>query len=181
MTAFDRIRDAYGAMDSRTRLRWGYALMAILALAVAFSALHDRIALLEKKRIRREADLVEMMGLKNSVREARAVSQRLTNRMTATRPDETPAKIVEETGIRGKSTRITPMKGEERAGFMEDAAEVKIEGLTANEAVNLLHRLEKGLRPVVVKKALLRTRFDDPARLDLTLTVALLRQAPGAR
>ena len=88
---------------------------------------------------------------------------------------------MEESGIKGKSTRITPVKGEERAGFMEDAAEVKIEGLSANEAVNLLHRLEKGPRPVIVKKALLRTRFDDPARLDLTLTVALLRQAPGTR
>lgn len=181
MTALDRIRDAYGAMDSRTRLRWGYALMALLALAVAFSAIHDRIALLEKKRIRREADLVEMMGLRLQLREARAVSQRLANRLAATRPDDTPARIVEEIGIKGKSTRITPVKGEERAGFMEDAAEVKIEGLTANEAVNLLHRLEKGPRPVLVKKALLRTRFDDPARLDLTLTVALLRQAPGGR
>lgn len=181
MTAFDRIRGAYGAMDSKTRLRWGYALIALLALAVAFSAIYDRIALLEKKRVRREADLVEMMGLRNNVREARAVSQRFTNRLAATRGEETPAKIVEETGIKGKSTRVTPMKGEERGGFMEDAAEVKIEGLTANEAVNLLHRLEKSARPVIVKKALLRTRFDDPSRLDLTLTVALLRQAPGAR
>lgn len=181
MTVFDRIRDAYGAMDSQTRLRWGYALIALLALAVTFSAIYDRIALLEKKRIRREADLVEMMGLKNNIRDVRAVSQRFTNRLAATRGDETPAKIVEETGIKGKSTRITPMKGEERGGFLEDAAEVKIEGLTANEAVNLLHRLEKGTRPVIVKKALLRARFDDPSRLDLTLTVALLRQAPGAR
>ena len=181
MTAIDRIRDAYGAMDSRTRLRWGYALIALLALAVAFSAIYDRISLLEKKRVRREADLVEMMGLRHQMREARAVSQRLTNRLAATRPDDTPAKIVEESGIKGKSTRVTPVKGEERAGFMEDAAEVKIEGLSANEAVNLLHRLEKGPRPVVVKKALLRTRFDDPSRLDLTFTVALLRQAPGVR
>lgn len=181
MTTLDSIRNAYEAMDSRTRLRWGYALIALLALAVAFSAIYDRIALLEKKRIRREADLVEMMGLRHQVRDVRSVSQRLANRLAATRPDDTPAKIVEEIGIKGKSTRITPVKGEERAGFMEDAAEVKIEGLTANEAVNLLHRLEKGPRPVIVKKALLRTRFDDPARLDLTLTVALLRQAPGAR
>ncbi|MBT1074103.1 general secretion pathway protein GspM [Geobacter grbiciae] len=181
MTALNRIRDAYGAMDSQTRLRCGYALIALLALAVAFSAIYDRIALLEKKRIRREADLVEMMGLKNNIHDVRAVSQRFTNRLAATRGDETPAKIVEETGIKGKSTRVTPMKGEERGGFLEDAAEVKIEGLTANEAVNLLHRLEKGTRPVIVKKALLRTRFDDPSRLDLTLTVALLRQAPGAR
>lgn len=181
MTAFDRIRDAYTAMDSQTRLRWGYVIIALLAFAVALSAVHDRIALLEKKRIQRETDLVDMMGLKQRIKEARALSQRLANRLSATRADDTPAKIVEETGIKGKSIRITPVKGEERGGFMEDAAEVKIEGLTANEAVNLLHRLEKGTRPVVIKKAIMRTRFDDPARLDLTLTVALLRQAPVAQ
>lgn len=180
MTAFDRIRDAYNAMDSQTRLRWGYVIIAILAFAVALSAVHDRITLLEKKRIQRETDLVDMMGLKQRITEARSLSQRLANRLSATRPDDTPAKIVEETGIKGKSIRITPVKGEERGGFMEEAAEVKIEGLTANEAVNLLHRLEKGTRPVVIKKAIMRTRFDDPARLDLTLTVALLRQAPVA-
>lgn len=180
MTAFDRIRDAYNAMDSQARLRWGYVIIAILAFAVALSAVHDRITLLEKKRIQRETDLVDMMGLKQRITEARSLSQRLANRLSATRPDDTPAKIVEETGIKGKSIRITPVKGEERGGFMEEAAEVKIEGLTANEAVNLLHRLEKGTRPVVIKKAIMRTRFDDPARLDLTLTVALLRQAPVA-
>lgn len=180
MTAFDRIRDAYNAMDSQARLRWGYVIIAILAFAVALSAVHDRITLLEKKRIQRETDLVDMMGLKQRITEARSMSQRLANRLSATRPDDTPAKIVEETGIKGKSIRITPVKGEERGGFMEEAAEVKIEGLTANETVNLLHRLEKGTRPVVIKKAIMRTRFDDPARLDLTLTVALLRQAPVA-
>ena len=67
---------------------------------------------------------------------------------------------------------------EERGGFLEDAAEVKIDGVTANEAVNLLFRLEKGPRPVVIKRALLKTRFDDPARLDLTFTIALLKALP---
>jgi general secretion pathway protein M len=30
----------------------------------------------------------------------------------------------------------------------------------------------------VIKKALLKSRYDDPARLDLTLTIALLKAAP---
>lgn len=182
MTLFDRMREAWRALDRQTRLRAGYAAVAILLLAVALSTAYDRIALLEHKRERREADLVEMMRLKSRLSEAQAVSQRLANRMAATRPDDSPVRIIEETGIKGKSVRVTPVKGEERPGFVEDAAEVKIDGLTANEAINLLHRLEKGARPVLVKKASLRTRFDDPTRLDLTLTVALLKPAaPGAR
>jgi general secretion pathway protein M len=63
--------------------------------------------------------------------------------------------------------------------MMEDAADVKIDGLTANEAINLIYRLEKGNRPLLLKKANLRVRFDDPSRLDLVLTIALLKPAPG--
>ncbi|WP_298268617.1 general secretion pathway protein GspM [Geobacter sp.] len=181
MNPFDRIRTAYVTLSPRTRLRAGYGVIILLAAAIACSAVADRVAALERKRRQREGDLVEMMSLKGRLLEARALSQRFTNRLAATRGDDTPAKIVEETGIKGKSLRITPVKGEERPGFVEDAAEVKIEGVSANEAVNLLYRLEKGPRPVIVRKALLKTRFDDPSRLDLTLTVVLLKAAPGGR
>jgi general secretion pathway protein M len=54
---------------------------------------------------------------------------------------------------------------------------MKIEGLTANELVNLLHRLEKGAKPVILKKLLVKSRFDDPAKLDVTLTLALIKAA----
>jgi len=56
-----------------------------------------------------------------------------------------------------------------------------IEGLSANEAVNLVYRLERGARPVTVKKALIRQRFDDPAKLDLSLTIALIKPAPAGQ
>ena len=109
-------------------------------------------------------------------------AQRLANRLSATRPDDSPAKIIEEIGIKGRSSQIKPVKGEEIPGYQEDAAEVKIEGLTANEATNLIYRLEKGARPVTVQKALIRQRFDDPSKVDITLTIALIKAAsPGAR
>lgn len=182
MNLLDRIRDLYATTSPQTRLRAGYALIAVLALAVAWSAVSGRIALLERQRLSREADLVEMMSLKGRLLETRTVSQRLTNRLAATRGDDSPAKIMDEIGIKGRSTRVTPVKSEARGGFLEEAAEVKIEGVTANEAINLVYRLEKGPKPVVVRKANLRTRFDDPSHLDLTLTVALLKAAaPGAR
>ena len=95
------------------------------------------------------------------------------------RPDDSPAKIVEEIGIKGRNSQIKPVKGAEIPGYVEDAADVKIEGLSANELANLLFRLEKGPRPVTVKKALIKQRFDDPAKLDLSLTIALIKPAPA--
>jgi general secretion pathway protein M len=123
-----------------------------------------------------------MMRLKVRYQSASVGAQRLSNRLMATRPDDSPAKVIEEIGIKGRGSQIKPVKGDEIPGYVEDAADVKIEALSANEAVNLIYRLEKGTRPVTVKKALIRQRFDDPSRLDLSLTIALIKPAPaGAR
>jgi len=173
------IRDWWQDLDDRTRLWSGYALIVLLAATVGWSALSARVQALEKKRSARETVLKELMPLKTAYLSARQASDRLSARMATLRPDDSPAKIIEDTGIKGKSIKIVPMKGEERAGFTEDAADIRIEGLTLNEAVNLLYRLEKGSRPLVVKKCNLRTRFDDPSRCDLGLIMALLRPAPG--
>jgi len=178
----DTIMTRLQGVDSRTRLRLGMCLAAILVVIIALSAVNARISALEKKRLARESDLTEMMKLKIRYQQANAGSQRLANRLLSTRPDDSPAKIIEEIGIKGRNSQIKPVKGEEIPGFLEDAADVKIEGLSANEAINLIYRLEKGTRPVTVKKAFLKQRFDDPAKLDLSLTIALIKPAPaGAR
>ena len=168
----------YHHLDSRLRLRLGIGIAVFLFLAILFSTANDRIGLLKKKLAAREADIAEMLVLKQRYQEANVVAQKLANRLMATRSDDSPAKIIEEIGIKGKGSQIKPLKGEERGGYLEDAAEVKMDGLTLNEVVNLFFLLEKGNRPVVIKKALLKTRFDDPSRLDLTFTVALLKTAP---
>ena len=175
------LRERFNELEPAVRLKAGYCIAALLLLAIVYSALHDRIVRLEKKRVSREADLTEMMLLKQRHREASAGAQKLSNRLSAVTVEDSVAKLIEEIGITGKSSQIKPLKGEERPGFVEDAAEVKIEGLSANEMVNLLHRLEKGTKPLVMKKLLVKTRFDDPAKLDVTLTVALIKSVPSEK
>ncbi len=182
MSRFDALRDAFLELDRRTRLTIGGGIAALLVVALLLSSAHAMVAKLARQRQAKEADLVELMQLKSRFLSAKAVSQRFSNRLAATKPDDTLAKIVDEIGIKGKSLQVTPLRGEQHGLYQEDAAEIKIEGLTANEAVNLLFRLEKGTRPVVVRKADLKTRFDDPSRLDLTITAALLKSAaPGQK
>lgn len=171
------IMNALQGLDSRARQRIGVAIAIVLAIVIVLSAANSRISALERKRAAREADIAEMMRLKVRYQQANAGAQRLANRLVATKPDDSPAKVIEEIGIKGRGSQIKPVKGEEVPGYVEDAAEVRLEGLSANEAVNLLHRLEKGTRPITVKKALVKQRFDDPSKLDLVLTIALLKPA----
>ncbi|HEY3309524.1 MAG TPA: hypothetical protein VGJ93_13810 [Desulfuromonadaceae bacterium] len=172
--------EAWRNLDNQVRLRAGYILIALLATIMAWTALAGKVADLERKRKAREVVLKEMLPLKVAYRSAKFSSNKLNERLAMVRADDSPAKIIEEIGIKGKGVRITPLKGEERGGFIEDAADIKIDGLTANEAINLLYRLEKGSRPLVVKKANLRVRFEDPSRFDLALVMALLKPVPGA-
>lgn len=172
------LTERFNEMDQAARLNVGYFIAAILALAIGYSAVNDRIARLEKKRVSRQADLAEMMLLKQKHREASAGAQKLANRLSAVTPDDSVARLIDEIGIKGKNSQIKPLKGDDRPGFMEDAAEVRIEGLSANEVVNLLFRLEKGVKPVVIKKANFKTRYDDPGKLDVNLNVALLKPVP---
>lgn len=179
MRRLDYLADVWRSLDSRTRLWSGYALIALLAVVLGWSALAAKTAELERKRAARETVLKELLPLKVAYRSAKLTADQLVGRMASLRPDDTPAKVMEEIGIRGKGVKITPLKGEERSGFVEDAADVRLEGLTSNETINLIYRLEKGSRPMTVKKANLRVRFDDPARFDLAMTVALLKPVPG--
>lgn len=179
MRPLEIIRDFWQDLDGRTRLWIGYALILLLAASVGWSALSGKVQALEKKRSAREAVLKDLLPLKVKYLSARQSSDQLNGRIASLRPDDSPAKLIEETGIKGKSIKIVPLKGEDRSGFVEDAADIHIEGLTLNEAVNLLYRLEKGNRPLVIKKSNVRVRFDDPSRCDLSLILALLKPAPG--
>lgn len=177
MRFLDQLRERYESTDRDTRLYIGIGMAVLLLLLVLFTSANQRISALEKKRNAREGELVEMMGLKQRYLSAKSSYQRFSSRLAASAGDDSPARIVENIGIKGKSSRVTPLKGEQRGGFVEDAAEVLMEGLTANEAVNLVYRLEKGVKPVLIKKANLKVRFDDPSRLDVILTMAVLKPA----
>lgn len=179
MKPLEILSDNWQGLDSRTRLMCGYALIILLAAAVGWSLLDAKTQVLEKKRVARETVLKELMPLKVSYQNVRQSSDQLNGRMASLRPDDSPAKIIDEIGIKGKSIKIAPLKGEDRSGFIEDAADVRIEGLTMNEAINLLYRLEKGSRPLVIKKSNMRIRFDDPSKCDLSLNMALLRPVQG--
>jgi len=177
MKLLEQIRTTWNDLDRQARLRAGYVLIALLAAGVAWSALAGKTAGVEQKLKAREAVLKELLPLKVSYRAAKQSSDLLAGRMAMLRTDDSPAKIIEEIGIKGKGVKISPLKGEERNGLIEDAADVRVDGLTFNEAVNLIYRLEKGSRPLLIKKTSLRVRFDDPSRCDLTMILALLKPA----
>ena len=58
--------------------------------------------------------------------------------------------------------------------FREESFDVRIENLTYLEAVKTLQRLSAGSLPVAIRSASLKSRYDDPRYLDVTLRVGFL-------
>lgn len=179
MNLLDDLRNRWQELEPTARLYLGYATIATLLIALCWSYIDLEASKLEKKLAARETVLKEMLPLKVAYTSVRQQSDELKGRAAALRPDDSLARIIEETGIKGRSLKLLPIKGEEKQGFVEEAAEIRVEGLTLNETLNLLYRLEKGRKPLVIRKANLRVRFDDPSRFDVTLVMALLKPLPG--
>lgn len=177
MTSLKEIAEDFRELDPAIRLRVGISLAVCLALALLYSLAYDQVNRLEKRRTAKESEIAELLVLKQRFQEANSAAQRTANLLAAVGAADSPAKLIEEAGIKGKSLQVKPLKTEERNGFQEESADVRIEGLTPNEAINLIFKLEQGTRPASIRKALFKTRFDDPSRLDLAMTVSLQKGA----
>jgi general secretion pathway protein M len=63
-----------------------------------------------------------------------------------------------------------------RGNLLEENLEAKFERLTLEQVLRLLWMIETGPVPMQVREIDLRKRFDDPALLDLTMTVSAMRR-----
>lgn len=177
MNAIRQYLSSFNELTPAVRLRFGIGIATLLALALLYSYARDQVTGMERLRSASEREITELLSLKQRYAEAAAIARRTANLQVSVRPDDSPAKLIEDIGIKGKGLQVKPLKSDERGGFVEEVAEVKIDSLTPNEAVNLLYRLEYGAKPVTVRKATFKTRFEDPSRLDLAMTIALRKGA----
>ncbi len=79
-------------------------------------------------------------------------------------------------GIPQSAVSLKSGGGRDGEMFREESFEVRMENLTYLEAVNALQKLSGTDQPVVVRSALLKSRYDDPRYLDVTLNVGYLSQ-----
>lgn len=176
MTMQDRLKESLTTMDAGLRRLLITGLASIALFILCYALLSGHLANLERKLVSRESTLKELMPLQQRYKEVSGDAQRLTNRLSAVTAEDSPVSVIEQSGIVAKAgIQAKPLPRQEKNGSLEEQAEVSLAGLNLNEAVNLLHRLEYGAKPVTVRKAVIRSRFSDPSKLDLTLTVGLLR------
>lgn len=78
-------------------------------------------------------------------------------------------------GLKQRIRSVKPLNTREAPGLVEEEAEVQVERVNINEAVNLFYKIENAPMSIFIKKAAVKASFENPANLDITMTIALVR------
>ena len=82
--------------------------------------------------------------------------------------------VARQSGVQDRIASMKPVKGKQDSGLEESSVEVRLEKLDLAKTVELLKRIEDAKNLVVVKRLRMKSRFDDPQLLDVTLLVSTL-------
>jgi hypothetical protein len=75
-------------------------------------------------------------------------------------------------GLKGKIKSVKRID----ASADEERAELSLKDVDMNEMVNVLYAFKNVPIPIVIKKAELKTSFQKPGRLDMTMTLSLVKK-----
>jgi general secretion pathway protein M len=154
---------------------------AALILALTFVVLPgiSRLRSNARAAAAAESDLAEVRRVRPELERAqRDARQKAALVQTAANAKESPlarlSSAIQEAGI--PQAAFSVKSGGTRDGefFREESFDVRMENLTYLEAVKAIQRLSGGNIPAVVRSALLKSRYEDPRYLDVTLRVGFL-------
>ncbi|HEX9190912.1 MAG TPA: hypothetical protein VF847_02375 [Candidatus Deferrimicrobiaceae bacterium] len=126
-----------------------------------------------------EGDLAEVRRVRPELERAqRDARQKAALAQSAANAKDSPlsrlSSAIQEAGI--PQAAFSVKSGGTRDGefFREESFDVRMENLTYLEAVKAIQRLSGGNLPAVVRSTLLKSRYEDPRYLDVTLRVGFL-------
>jgi hypothetical protein len=78
-------------------------------------------------------------------------------------------------GLNQKVKSVKSIGVREKKYGIEEEAELQIEKVNMNEVTNILYRIENAPMVLSIKKATIKTSFDNPSLLNITMTIGLIK------
>lgn len=98
-------------------------------------------------------------------------------------PEMTAAEAVQEAasraGIKKNLSALKPFIEPASKGFRRSGVEVRVEGITQNELLNLIYRIEDHQNLLLIKDFVLKARFGSSGLNDVTLQIVLVTRDNG--
>jgi hypothetical protein len=165
--------------EKRILVLGGGAAAVLLVVAFLVIPAISRIRTLSRTTTMAERNLAEVRRSAPDLQRVRqATLERQGAVSAAANAKESPlarlTSILQGAGIPASVATIKSTGTRDGEAFREESFEVQIENLTYLEAVNALRKLSAKDLPVVVRSTVLKSRYDDPRYLNLTLRVGYL-------
>jgi len=161
----------------------GAAAVAILLLTFVVLPGAARLKSHARAAAAAEADLAEVRRVRPELeRIRRETVQKASLVKSQANSKESPVSrlsaALQEGGIPQAAVSVKSGGARDGEFFREESFEVRMENLTYLEAVKALQRLSSDALPTVIRSALLKSRYEDPRYLDVTLRVGFLSPKP---
>ncbi len=157
-------------MDPRTPA------IVLLPLLLAL-ALYVKVTGEERRASHLRRQLSEMQELMKGYEEADSEMEAYRKRVFL--KEEEVSVVLEEVldglHLKERLSSIRPTVQKEAGKYLVEGAEVKMERLTLNEAVNLLYAVERGQEGFILRSLTMKKDFSRPERLNVTFEVAVLK------
>lgn len=117
----------------------------------------------------------EMLSLKDDYLVLRGKIDSLERKKKLTRVQgiiQAVDNVSEPLGLKEKVKSVKPLSSTEKG---EEKAEVSVQSVSMNEMVNLLYAVENAPMLLVVRKINIKTSFENPEQLNLSLTLSLIK------
>ncbi len=168
-------------LRSMSRQTLVYILAALIVFALAVSG--SMFVAGRYARVKRMADVKrreygEFMELKREFLVKKNALDSTIRKAYVSAEGRSAIAVVEEigamVGVKERITSLKPLPGVDRMGFTVSGVEVRIERMDLNQLVNFLYLIENHRTLLVIKEFKLKSRFEDPDYLDVTLKLAHL-------
>lgn len=155
-----------------------YAIYAVIPLALLAAGLtfYGSYASVKKAVQTKKKEVAVMASLKTDYIGKKTVLDSVSQR--AAEAGASPVSAIEEiakrTGIKERIASVKPLEETHSPGYIDKPAEVRLEAVDLNQLVNFIYYAEAGPALMVVRELSMKSRFENPDLLDVTMKVSLV-------
>jgi len=160
-------------VEAKILLPAGVVLILLLCLALFASAGSAR-----KEHARLAAKEAEILQLKDEFVSLKRRVDAVEGRKGIANVDgvvQAVDEIFRSLGLDKKVKSVKSAGAREKVYGSEEDADVQVEKVSMNEMVNIYFRIENAPMILTVRKTTMKTAFDNPSLLNVTMTVSLIR------
>lgn len=83
--------------------------------------------------------------------------------------------VFKSIGLAQKIKSVKPLNAKEKEFAFEEEADVQVERVSMNDMINIFHKIENAPMILSIKKTTMKTAFDSPTLLNITMTISLIK------